>query len=516
MDEPQEFFRTNCPMCNKRVKVPPKLAGKSVPCPKCGSAINIPLLPSTQPEDLWLDDSEATPAGTEFPSGGVGESKTPAKRDEPVQANPLSAVPTPVKSISVDSEDDFKFIEDTPSAAKPASVRGVLDEIDLGEFDLSALGPPPKVSDDLFDAGAISSALNDAKSDSDEFRFACKVCGTALYARPSQIGDMTRCPDCYSEFSIPRPAPKVVTKTAFRPDESPAVAFQPSTGKNRRDDPSTTSADEFLRKAELELDNEDEKQRIESYDFDTHGFMQRAFGFLTDFNVYVMALAPGFLFGLVLFAAQAVWDLGAQKNETLATLGVVLVMSIFGAPLLAGTMVNGLAILEATANKQRRVSQWPAFNITESFGEIFMLIIAVALAGVPGGLLGWGASALNMPYFLGIAITLFSIWFFFPIIVLGMLDNQAITEPYSSDVVASMGKKPDSWAGMYTLNALASILVFVLIVTMLGSNGAMKMLSAMVLPLVIFFVFRQLGNLAANIGDVTNIAFDAEDEEAEE
>ena len=459
--------------------------------------------------------------------------------------------------------DEYRFLDEptTPPLAKSggngatnAKNNSLFEELDLGEYDLSDLGPPPAVKsapqspnakvqaasspktsasgdrsikavrndsidaidDEFFNSGfsdSINDAIDSAKPASEEFRFKCKVCETAMFARPEQIGNMVRCPDCYSEFSIPRPAPKVAKKPKQKLAPADAMNFReheaaPVSGKKR-----PSEADDFLRKAEAELEQEKDKGADITYDFDAQGLLDRAFGFMKDSNVYIVAAAPGFLLGLVLVAGQFVWEMGGQNNPQLARIGIIALLVVFGLPLVAASLANGLAILEATANAQKKVDTWPGFNLAESLGEIFMLLIAAILAAIPGGLIGWGLTSIDMDPLLAIGATLLSIWLLFPIIVLGMLDNQAITNPYSPEVLSSMGKKPDSWAGMYTLNGFAMATFFLLYYMCISNSMLYKMIAAMALPFVIFFIFRQIGNLAYYISDVTSLAFETDDDD---
>ncbi len=429
-------------------------------------------------------------------------------------------LPKPAADTLANSEDDdFKFLDDSAAttAKSPPKKPLLFDDFDINDFDLTEVKNTPKAKTNEFaksELDAISAALQAADSVDEEFRYSCKVCGTAMYARTSEIGNMTRCPDCYAEFSIPRPIPKSNAKKAApipRADADLDVALQSSVVDVTRDEKRVKSqADEYLKRAEQDIDKDVEEKKYETYDFDTFTAFQKAFGFLNDPAVWILAAVPGFLIGLVFIAIKFM----TAKNAQLGFVGGAAVLFMFGLPLLAGCLVNGLAILEASANRQRKVSQWPLYNLGDALGETVMLVIVLTFAAIPGGILGWILSVMNIGG-VSLILPLVSIWFLFPIMLLGVLDNGSMMQPVSSDVLRSMSRRGDFWGAMYLWNAFATLILFMALYWCIyASSYPLVIAGAILLPFMVYFMFRQIGNLAVGIADVTDLEFEDEEDEA--
>ncbi len=153
----------------------------------------------------------------------------------------------------------------------------------------------------------------------------------------------------------------------------------------------------------------------------------------------------------------------------------------------------------------------------EALGEVVMLTIVLIASAIPGGVLAWILIQLGIHPVINIGLPLISIWFLFPIMLLSVLDNGAMTQPLSSEVVSSIKERSDAWGAMYLWNALATLVLFGILYVALGSNLAIMIIGGTMIPFVIYFIFRQIGNLAVGIADLTNMNFDDDDEsDAEE
>jgi hypothetical protein len=188
-------------------------------------------------------------------------------------------------------------------------------------------------------------------------------------------------------------------------------------------------------------------------------------------------------------------------------------MILGGAPLLAATLANGIAILEASANRLKRVARWPIFSPAETLGETGVILAAVALAALPGGLVGWLLSSINVDRALGIGLVLFTTWLLFPILLLSMLDNQSITQPFSMDVLSSIRSRTDAWGAAYLQSAIVLFSLFLAFLISRGGNTAIRFLFGMSLPFAIYFLFNQYGVLASRIADLTQLELESEDDE---
>lgn len=512
-----EHISIRCPECQKRLKVPMRMAGKRVACPACKAMLNLPSFVTSSSDDDWLDVEDDSPG-------------TNPIRSTPVAKNPIASNPS-TNILDQDLDDDFFKLADesTPTTAKAKSL-GQLG-VDLSDLDLEELNNPPvasssthssnrrpsKTSGSMKSQSAVPIEQQSNSSEPTEFRFPCKVCGTFQYAKVAEVGSLVRCPDCYSQFSIPSPPPGWNKKRSIGPvtledDVGVKLADVVATAQRSRE-PTARSADDLLAKAAQELEKEEVKSQLDVYDFDSSGWFKQTFSFLGDPSVLVIAGATGFLLGGVFVASQAAGNMLAQRSESGEQFGILMVLMLLGIPLLCMTLANGVAILEAAANKIRRITSWPAFNPGEAIGEFLVVVVAFALAALPGGLLGWFAPALGIDPRVGVGACLLSTCILMPVFLLSMLDNQSAFEPISLQVIGSTSKKPDAWAAMYLLSSLAMFSIFIVYLMSTGGSSTMKFAFGMVIPIAVFFIFHQYGVLAARIADVTSLEFETDDEE---
>jgi DNA-directed RNA polymerase subunit M/transcription elongation factor TFIIS len=217
-------FTIECPGCQRKLKVPDKMQGKRTTCPACKAPIDIPVK-----------------------SGGASV--------------PVASPQAKVASVTTNSLDQ---------------------ELDDFGFELAKIQEkPPRKEDEVLNA-QLNLNLNLKTPREEEFRYPCKVCGTAMYAQKKDIGSMARCPDCYSEFSVPSP-PKILKPKTPGPSlesyaDMPLVPPEPAKEKSRA--AGRSSASEYLANAEKELDNVEDQRRSVSYDFDASGWLKRTFAFL--------------------------------------------------------------------------------------------------------------------------------------------------------------------------------------------------------------------------------------------
>jgi hypothetical protein len=198
------------------------------------------------------------------------------------------------------------------------------------------------------------------------------------------------------------------------------------------------------------------------------------------------------------------------------TFGTMLVLILFGLPLLVVTLGNGIAVLEASANRLKRISSWPIFNPSDAMGEIMVAVVAFGYAVLPGGLVSWFGSSIGLSSDIGTAIVMLSAYALYPILLLGMLDNQSVGEPFSKEVIGSISSKSDAWGAMYLLTGLAMALIFVMYLVASGGTEVPRFLFGFCLPFILFFIFHQFGVLGSRIAEVTNLAFEGDEGDEQE
>lgn len=446
-----EGLSIRCPECNRRLKVPAKMAGKRVPCPACKAMLNLPTLDCSPPKP--------------------------------------TLAPAPLaKNLDSDLDDiGFKLSEELPKSTAKTS----------------------------FAAEHLGFELSDLKEK--EFSYPCKVCGSMMYAKPSDIGSMARCPDCYSEYSVP--SPPVAKSRAKDPDLSTIadVSLLPAQGSGKdKKEFGRATAEDYLARAEKEVEEDDQDEREQVYDFDSAGWFKRTFAFLGDPTLIIVALVTGLLMGTTMVASGMAGTMMPNASESARLFGIMLVLILFGVPLLIITLGNGIAVLETSANRLKKVSQWPMFNPSDAMGEIMVALIAFAYAVIPGGLLGWFGSSIGLNGDMRAAVALLSAYLLYPVLLLGMLDNQSAGEPFSQDVLSSIRTRMDAWGSMYLLTGLAMALVFVMYLLAVNGTEVPRFLFGFCLPLIVFFIFHQFGVLGTRIADVTNLAFEGEESDDHE
>jgi hypothetical protein len=323
---------------------------------------------------------------------------------------------------------------------------------------------------------------------------------------------MIQCPDCHSQFEAPPPPIKRAAKPA-----RPTVAADPMEVRFKNETPpvrpvgtGTKATQDLLDRAKEELDDAPEDGGETSYDFDTRGWLMRSFSFLFDPGLILIAIASGvFSAGLLL----AVWWFLQQSEATrgLGSLLGILIGAGIGIPLISALLTNGLAVLESSANRLKRVQEWPMFNPVEWFGEIACVVVAFLLAALPGGLLALLAQYLGGGTVMMLGGYLLSVWLFFPPLLLSMLDLQSVFRPYSRDVYQSFRSRGEAWGACYMMTALGLAGFYLVSILTATMGWKYPVILGAILPWTMFYLFQQYGVLASRISDITNLGFEPSD-----
>lgn len=360
----------------------------------------------------------------------------------------------------------------------------------------------------LFDDGGVSTDGHESKDP--EYRITCTACGTAQYVRLSLKGSKIKCPDCFLEFKVPPPPPgwtgKKKPKLQLTNEDIPLAAVEQlnhaQTLESQR-----TRASHILEKAQQQVSDED-LERLYDGDFDTAGFVQRTFGFLRDpiavAHIIGFAIVFAMLFALGQFAANNLESGIGRAVLLMVAIGGPVIGLLFAMPMLSG----GLALLESVANGQKRVTEWPGFNLFDNFGDIAAILSALLGSMVPGFLIGSylggdepGAGRIQIA---GMMFTTFAL---FPVVLLSMLDNGSVFAPLSSAVFRSFREAAESWAGYYLKTFMAFSSVMLLWFLLLGKHEILAAIAGSLFPLLVFFTCQQIGALADGISDHLSFEF---------
>ena len=110
------------------------------------------------------------------------------------------------------------------------------------------------------------------------------------------------------------------------------------------------------------------------------------------------------------------------------------------------------------------------------------------------------------PSLLSVAITMLSIYVFFPFVLLSMLDMNSAFVPFSGEVARSVTKCEDAWGGFYFSSGLLFVGLFLVFST---ASAAMSPVSGAILAIAggvagTFLYFGMIGRLAYSIGQAVN------------
>jgi hypothetical protein len=258
--------------------------------------------------------------------------------------------------------------------------------------------------------------------------------------------------------------------------------------------PMSRSAAELLRDAEAngeDGDGEAPRPRDEYDNPDVQKWLAGIFGIFRD---------PGVTLHLVVLAL-----LGCLPGVAAAMLdhaGVTLVSTLLTALFFIFVLGCAFSILEAVGNGQHHVEEWPYQTPGEGVGRMLTALAAAGLAGGPAAVLG---SIVFGPGMAMAALTMFSLYIFFPFVLLSMLDSESLFVPFSPEVSKSVGRCQEAWGILYLSSGL---LFFGLLLFYVFANLLPAILTAFLIVAgtvaAIFTYFSMIGQLAYAIGQAVN------------
>ncbi len=343
----------------------------------------------------------------------------------------------------------------------------------------------------------------------EDFSFPCKVCGTLLYSPASRAGTMTRCPDCHSELKIPAP-PAKKKQAEFRIDPEVAnVRLAPiENTQSRTQIGESLKTKEILQRAEAEAALERKEIDAVAVPFDSQRWLSLIFGFLRDPGVIFLAAILGVCAAVCFYALHAIGSIDLSAIQKAAARGAVFIC--FGIPLIISVLMCCMVIIPMAANRNLRVEEWPFGRFGEATGEVIMVAVAMAIAALPGGFLATASSLTGLPSIVAEVLVLTSLWGFTPLLLLSMIENNAITQPFSSVIFRSLSERPDAWGAMYFQSGFAIGGLFVVYAIGYVTNPIIAACFGLVFPVGLFFVANQYGVLAGRISDITNLGFEGD------
>lgn len=484
----------------------------------------------------------AAGAGTSVGAGssvGAGNEANTRNEDDELRLEPFSPASKVSRSVF---EDDFPDLIPTEWSPSPSTLPSELDAIPSAKkkaepkkmaqpqpkksesqpgspgnskHKLSAnttdSKPKPLLVGSLDEMILETPALGDSfvVPNDEEFRFACKICGTFLYANKSRIGSKTRCPDCHSQFVVPKPFVKPIPKE-FKLEEMPSVRFAPIDAENSKaSSHQDVNTREILDRAKVEADRERDELEDINFVFDTKRWMGLILGFLRDPLVVTAMVILG-LVSSAWFFSMAAFGSVIEASEKTAFVARVIIFAVFLLPIGGVICLCGLPVLVMAANRAPRVAEWPFSRLGESIGECMMVIVTLVIATIPGGMLGALTTSLGANPLIAAGAVMLGIWGLSPILLLSMINNSSAFEPYSQLVIGTIKNYGDAWGAMYIQSGIAYALfiIFMAVASLNGVGG--DIVCGLVLPFFAFFIFNQLGVLAGRISQATEMGFEGD------
>ncbi len=470
---------------------------------------------------------QAQPSTPAAPKSTVKSSPSNASAASDAQtppAKPAPAKPAPANPSQPSGGDTKRsiFDDDLPQLAELEDVAPRTSMPDLLNVDLEELVPvKPKAAAKPSRPAQSSSSSADSPKDGSpkksaaldpsnaQYRCACPSCGTPQYVTMARQGKMVRCPDCFGEFKIPPPPPgwKPTTPANIKFGTDLVDASVTDTQQYR------SNAQDLLRSAEKELDDDDIDSMYDM-DFDNASFMRRTFGFVLD-TTAMFQIAMYSVFFALLFAAEfyCLAKVSEDRGYALFAGLCIPILAILIAFPMFGT---ALSILESVANGQAKVREWQGFNLFDHIGELMLFAIAAATSALPGFIIGsfmGGGAAAPLIVVLAMMVSSFLL---FPVVLLSMMDNESLVNPFSPDVLRSLRIGSEAWATYYFKTFAANLTVFIAWAVLLGANPVLSAFGGLLFPLLFFFTIQQLGILAFDISEHLSIIVPDKPKEEEE
>ena len=476
------------------------MAGQRVACPACSQAIKVPGSKQAIEEDDWLEMDSPTPPK---PTTKGSEERAPAQaKQERPRENPTPSGPKPTSNEHRTGTKDS-------AAPKPQSSTTSSNN-SASRKPSSTSSSKPDASLNFDDELPVAKAKEEVEFD--EFRVLCKVCNTLMYMRAAQIGSKAKCPDCHSEFIVAAPSvaalpkPKGKSKPVQNQNEGVEIRLAAVDGKAIEDkNPFHQSPAEILAKAARELKAQEDKEEATTSQ-DVFHQIRSVMGVLGDPEIAATSIFSGIAM-CVVFGALS-WSITSEDTfAKTVRIFVLIFATILLIPWTGYTLTGGAAILDATANRLKKVREWVSWDPTEWFADSILMFLAIAYAGTPGSLLGYLLQViLNLSSLVGVALIFLSVWILVPITILSMLQNRSFVQPVSGVVLSSMNKCGIDWMTYYFASMVSMLILFYLLVRTFSYFDFSFILFGMSLPWLINIQFHRLGALARAIAEGTEVS----------
>ena len=318
-----------------------------------------------------------------------------------------------------------------------------------------------------------------------------------MYAQKKQIGGHLTCPDCgvktlvkrpppeptrasplvegydLDEASAPGPGPKIVPAVIQRLAAEAEAEVKEKEGQPKQPDAVSNSSRPRMPLVPL-----------------VQGVLSMLFCEAIVVRWIILSVSLTIVLWLLSFSLLPI----SSQYQFIALAGLV-----FGSLWAMGTAAILIAVLTESSEGNNRLHNPPALIFYEWFGDLFYVVIASAMAGVPFGVIAVPLAKL-LPWDLGLWLpgsAAIGGWLFcFPIMLLSMLEQGSPAAIFSPKLVRSLWRQPWAWLLFY---AESTLLIAVCATSLVAAVMLTPLLGLLATPIVVamsLVYFRLLGRLA--------------------
>ena len=489
----QTYVAVICPVCQSRMYAGADQVGQEITCPDCETRTKVPApapgsaAPATRPNTVAADD--------EYPLY-QGEGQPTADRQEVYQPYiPVVCRLCQTRMLAtVDQVGQEMICPDcgTTSTVPPPAPRAA-----SGPF----LAPNP---DEQYSVGQWDWWETTAPKPAPQKRIlaVCPLCHTRLDVSAELAGRRIKCRDCGSSFEVPPAAAPPQPNPMEEIGDEYALAAVPEAPKLKPAIfPEAERREEFWRDEQPDAfrpvrskEEEEEEPEAEPEEPPRWPFVSGVFGFpfYPGSIPYWAALAGGAILAAAV-AHQAFLHANSGPLGLVVSLILAGVAAVVGVAWIIAAAAIGLSILQDTSEGCDAVTNWPQGQIFDWIAEFLFVFNSLALAV----LLGLGLRSLfQAGPWLSATMVAATVYAFFPIFLVSMLESGSPLKPFSAPIWRSVLTVGWAWGVFYVETGLIAIVVVVPAVLLTLATSAIVGVPAIaVIVAALMIYFRLLGRL---------------------
>jgi hypothetical protein len=491
---PETYVPVVCGLCHTRMYATPAQVGQSLICPDCGTSTVVrPAPPTRMPAP---QNPNSAPAAEIY--NVLEGTDQPPPTDKTAFGKYIPVICATCRTRMLATQEQVGQDLVCPDCGLTTRVPAPAEAIDLDRPDVTKAGQ--------YGLGGVDQPGPGSVALREHFRYVCPVCSTHLQATRDEAGHQTRCPDCFTTFTIPQPP----VKSPAARGEDEAVESYVTSGAAFETPPVLVSGFAPVVRGEplRRLAEDEDAGRRESFLFRaprdelppwplvkgvfTFPWYRHTWPRWVGLTLCGTAVALVGVRAASLIAASDYFNL---VGWVMAIMGVCLatLAAAIGFIWLMLTANACLTTVSDTASGIDTLEDWHQAEWLDRLPDVFFLINSFAWAGAVGLGLDAALRACGLPAWTGIWAALLLVH---PIVLLSMLETASFVTPVSGLVLESIFTAWWGWLQCYFLSALLHAAA---ILTTVGLFHLASLRAVYLLPLVIvtwyLIYFRLLGRL---------------------